>query len=80
MATVTFQIRGSEKCLFRFNHLNSVVKGAGGSEDLKISKSTLLFLNPHNFSNTEPIYTKSLLNYLAFEFKNKMVNLLLRQQ
>ena len=34
------------------------VKGAGRSADLKISKSALLSLNHHNFSNTEPIYTK----------------------
>ena len=32
--------------------------GAVGSADLKISKSALLSLNDHNFSNTEPIYTK----------------------
>ena len=34
------------------------IKGAGGSADLKISKSVLLFLNYHNLTNTEPIYTK----------------------
>ena len=28
------------------------LKGAGGSEDIKISKSALLSLNDHNFSNT----------------------------
>ena len=33
------------------------IKGAVGSEDLKISKSALLSLNHHNFSNTKPIYT-----------------------
>ena len=35
--------------------LHMQVKGAGGSADLKISKSALLFLNHHNFSNTELI-------------------------
>ena len=34
------------------------VKGAVGSADLKISKSALLSLNHHNFSNTKPIYTE----------------------
>ena len=34
------------------------LKGAAGSADLKISKSALLLLNHHNFSNTEPIYTE----------------------
>ena len=34
------------------------VKGAVGSADLKISKSALLSLNHHNFSNTRPIYTE----------------------
>ena len=29
-----------------------------GSADLKISKSALLSLNYHNFSNTKPIYTE----------------------
>ena len=33
-------------------------KGAGGSADLKITKSAPLSLNHHNFSNTELIYTK----------------------
>ena len=33
-------------------------KGAVGSADLKISKSALLSLNHHNFSNTELIYTE----------------------
>ena len=33
-------------------------KGAVGSADLKISKSALLSLNHHNFSNTKPIYTE----------------------
>ena len=56
-------------------------KGAGRSANLKISKSALLSLNHHNFSNTEPIYTKSSfvessLNYLASEIKTKMVDLL----
>ena len=60
-------------------------KGAGGSTDLKISESAPLFLNHHNFSNTKPIYTKSsfmesLINYLAFEIKIKMVDLLPRRQ
>ena len=34
------------------------ITGAGRLADLKISKSALLSLNHHNFSNTEPIYTK----------------------
>ena len=34
------------------------LKGVVGSADLKISKSALLSLNHHNFSNTEPIYTE----------------------
>ena len=34
------------------------IKGAVGSADLKISKSALLSLNHHNFSNTKPIYTE----------------------
>ena len=33
-------------------------KGTVGSADLKISKSALLPLNHHNFSNTKPIYTE----------------------
>ena len=33
-------------------------KGAVGSADLKISKSALLSLNHHRFSNTIPIYTE----------------------
>ena len=54
---------------------------AVGSADLNISKSALLSLNHHNFSNTTPIYAEqnfmeSLLNYLAFEIKTKMVDLL----
>ena len=58
-----------------------VFKGAVGSADLKISKSTLLSLNHHNFSNTTPLYTESSfmessLNYPAFEIKTKMVDLL----
>ena len=32
--------------------------GAVGSADLKISKSALLSLNHHNFSNTKLIYTE----------------------
>ena len=61
--------------------MSNRVKGAGRSADLKISKSALLFLNLHNFLNTESIYTKSsfmesLLNYLAFEIKMKTVDLL----
>ena len=56
-------------------------KGAVGSADPKISKSALLSLNHHNFSNTKPIYTEysfleSLLNYLAYEIKTKLVDLL----
>ena len=34
------------------------LKGAVGSADLEISKSALLSLNHHNFSNTKPIYTE----------------------
>ena len=34
------------------------VKGAVGSADPKISKSALLSLNHHNFSNTKSIYTE----------------------
>ena len=40
------------------NFQASVIKGAVGSADLKISKSALLSLNHHNFSNTKPIYTE----------------------
>ena len=35
----------------------SHIKGAGGSADLKESKSALLSLNHRNFPNTDPIYT-----------------------
>ena len=35
-----------------------IFKEAVGSADLKISKSALLSLNHHNFSNTKPIYTE----------------------
>ena len=35
-----------------------IAKGAVGSADLKISKSALLSLNHHNFSNIKPIYTE----------------------
>ena len=46
----------------RINQLQKQVKeelkGAVGSADLKISKSALLSLNHHNFSNTKPIYTE----------------------
>ena len=38
--------------------LYSNIKGAVASADLKISKSALLSLNHHNFSNTKPIYTE----------------------
>ena len=40
--------------------LNDILylKGAVGSADVKISKSALLSLNHHNFSNTKPIYTE----------------------
>ena len=34
------------------------LKGAVGSTDLKISKSALVSLIYHNFSNTKPIYTE----------------------
>ena len=62
-----------------------LVEGAGRSADLRISKSALLSLNHRNFPNTEPIYTRlsfmeSLLNYLASESENKMVDLLKWQQ
>ena len=40
------------------NQLQKEIKGAVGSADLKISKSALLSLNHHNFSNTKPIYTE----------------------
>ena len=33
-------------------------RSAVGSADLKISKSAVLSLNHHNFSNTKPIYTE----------------------
>ena len=63
------------------NDRKSAFKGAVESADLKISKSALLSLNYHNFSNTKPIDTESsfmesLLNYPAFEIKTKMVDLL----
>ena len=41
-----------------FNDKTVVFKGSAGSADLKISKSALLSLNHHNFSNTKPIYTE----------------------
>ena len=52
------------------------IKGVVGSADLKISKSALLSLNHHNFSNTKPIYTeqsfmRSSLNYPAFKIKTR---------
>ena len=37
---------------------NMLLKEAIGSADLKISKSALLSLNHHNFSNTKLIYTE----------------------
>ena len=40
------------------NCVQHVLKGAVGSTDLKISKSALLSLNHHNFSNTKLIYTE----------------------
>ena len=43
------------------NFLSSVrrlIKGTGGSADLKINKSDPLSFNHHTFSNTEPIYIK----------------------
>ena len=43
---------------FRMEKIFSDFKGAVGSADLKISKSALLSLNHHNFSNTKPIYTE----------------------
>ena len=44
----------ANKCINSIWH----IKGAVGSADLKISKSALLSLNHHNFSNTNPIYTE----------------------
>ena len=41
---------------FAYNVNKTGLKGAVGSADLKISKSALLSLNHHNFSNTKPIY------------------------
>ena len=38
--------------------LQDSLKGAVGSADLKTSKSALLSLSHHNFSNTKPIYTE----------------------
>ena len=54
--------------------LKNSIKEAGRSADLKICKSAPLSLNNHNFSNTEPTYTKysfmeSLLNNLVLEIK-----------
>ena len=43
----------TDKCI-----VESKIKGAGRSADLKINKSAPLSLNHHNFSNTELIYTK----------------------
>ena len=43
--------------VIQFNNIFRL-KGAVGSADLKISKSALLSLNHHNFSNTKPIYTE----------------------
>ena len=59
--------RGAGKCCNLYylptlnNHLTGTLtlKGAVGSADLKISKSALLSLNHHNFSNTEPIFTQN---------------------
>ena len=42
----------------RISKLSPVNLTAVGSADLKISKSALLSLNHHNFSNTKPIYTE----------------------
>ena len=57
------------------------VKGSGRPADLKITKSTPLFPNNHNFSDAELISTKenfveSLLNYLPVKSKDKMVGVL----
>ena len=65
--------------------IRSLLKRVGRSADLKISKSALHSLNHFIFLNTEPIQTtlsfmESLLNYLAFEMKNNMVDLLQWQQ
>ena len=52
---------------------------AEGSADLTISKSVLLPLSHHNFSNThlhEKNFMESFLNYLASGSKNNMVDLL----
>ena len=43
---------------FQNEIFSSNLKGAGLSADLNISKSALLSLKHHNFSNTEPIYRK----------------------
>ena len=45
-------------CLHGWFESNYKLSGAEGSADLKISKSALLSLNHHNFSNTESMYTK----------------------
>ena len=47
-----------EKVMKSFSAKVKELKGAVGSADLKISKSALLSLNHHNFSNTKPIYTE----------------------
>ena len=59
---ILFSVATAEKgiiCLTALrNERKSVLKGAVGSADLKISESALLSLNHHNFSNTKPIYTE----------------------
>ena len=60
-------IKNEDDECFRWCHIRHLnpqikhperIKGAVGSADLKISKSALLSLNHHNFSNTKPIYTE----------------------
>ena len=62
MLTLIFGIRASEPPPRAWRTTEKAgpdrVKGAVGSADLKISKSALLSLNHHNFSNTKPIYTE----------------------
>ena len=60
-------------------HFLLLLKGGGRSADLKLNTSAPLSLNHHTFLNTEPVHTKqslmeSLLNYIAFENKDKMVD------
>ena len=52
------EVLSSNHHLSLYTKLITALKGGVGSADLKISKSALLFLNHHNFSNTNPIYTE----------------------